>query len=213
VKKNILDGPFPTAYTLKRGKAMSDVLRKPVDGETHYTYADYRQWELKEGERFELIGGEAYAMSSPNDAHQAISGELFRQIANFLHGKPCKVFAAPYDVRLFYQEDEQDDTVLQPDISVICDEKKRGSEGCRGAPDLAIEILSPSNTSDEYVRKFNLYLKAGVREYWIVSPEHKVVQVNILENGIYRSAIYDAGAVLPVSVLEGLSITLSEVFA
>jgi hypothetical protein len=70
-------------------------------------------------------------MPSPNTAYQIISGELFRQIANFLHGKPCKVIAAPYDVRLFYREDEQDDTVVQPDISVIRDEKKLSAEGCR----------------------------------------------------------------------------------
>jgi Uma2 family endonuclease len=79
---------------------MGDALRKQFVAEKHYTYADYRQWELEEGERYELVGGTAYAMSSPNDRHQAISMELSRQIANFLHGKPCKVRAAPYDVRL-----------------------------------------------------------------------------------------------------------------
>jgi Uma2 family endonuclease len=191
---------------------MSNALKKP-DEETHYTYADYRQWDLAPGERYELIDGAAYAMSSPNDEHQAISMELSRQIANFLRGKPCKARSAPYDVRLFYQEDELDDTVVQPDISVICDEKKLGTEGCRGAPDLVIEILSPSNTSEEYIRKFNLYLEAGVREYWIVSPKEKIVQVNLLENGAYRSVIYKAGEALPVSVLEGLSVTLGDVFA
>ncbi|MDR1899647.1 MAG: Uma2 family endonuclease, partial [Treponema sp.] len=77
---------------------MSDALRKPAPEEKRYTYADYRQWELAEGERYELVEGNAYAMSSPNTAHQTISGELFRQIANFLHGRPCKVLAAPYDV-------------------------------------------------------------------------------------------------------------------
>jgi Uma2 family endonuclease len=191
---------------------MSDALRKPDDEEIHYTYADYRQWDLEEGERYELIEGTAYAMSSPNDAHQAISGEIFRQIANFLRGKPCKVRSAPYDVRLFYQENEQDTTVVQPDISVICDEKKLGAEGCRGAPDMIVEILSPSNTSGEYLRKFNLYLEAGVREYWIVLPEDKIVQVNLLEGGKYLSVIHKAGASLPVSILDGLSISLNDVF-
>jgi Uma2 family endonuclease len=191
---------------------MSDALRKPALEEKHYTYADYRQWELEEGERYELVEGNAYAMSSPNTAHQTIGGELFRQIANFLHGRPCKVLAAPYDVRLFYEEDEQDDTVVQPDISVICDEKKLGPEGCRGAPDLVIEIISPSNTGSEYIRKFNLYLESGVREYWIVSPEDKFVQVSLLKDGKYLSEIHKAGTVLPVSVLEGLSVNLNEVF-
>jgi Uma2 family endonuclease len=93
-------------------------------------------------------------MAAPTDFHQAISGEIFRQIANYLHGKPRKARPAPYDVRLFYEEDESDDTVAQPDISVIC-----------------VEVLSPSNTAAEMVRKFNLYMRAGIREYWIVSSK------------------------------------------
>jgi Uma2 family endonuclease len=192
---------------------MSDAARKLPDKEHLFTYADYKAWELEEGERFELIDGIAYAMAAPNDFHQAISGEIFRQIANYLRGKPCKVRPAPYDVRLFYAEDESDDTVVQPDISVICDEKKRGAEGCRGAPDLVVEVLSPSNIAEEYVRKFNLYMQAGVREYWIVAPESKTVQVFVLRNGAYTGTVYDADGVLPSAVLEGLSITLSDVFA
>jgi Uma2 family endonuclease len=192
---------------------MSDAAKIISNGDRRFTYADYKAWELDAGERYELIRGKAYAMSAPNDFHQAISGEIFRQIANFLHGKPCKARPAPYDVRLFYEEDEGDDTVVQPDISVMCDEKKRGTEGCRGAPDLIVEILSPSNTSEEYVRKFNLYLKAGVREYWVVAPELKTLQIFELQDGAYRGTVYDSAAVVSSKVLEGLSITLSDVFA
>jgi Uma2 family endonuclease len=192
---------------------MSDAARKIPDEDRLFTYADYKAWELEEGERFELINGTACAMAAPNDFHQAILVELSRQIANYLRGKPCKVRPAPYDVRLFYAEDESDDTVVQPDISVICDEKKRGPEGCRGAPDLVVEVLSPSNIAEEYVRKFNLYMQAGVREYWIVAPESKTVQVFVLRNGAYTGTVYDAGGVLPSAVLEGLSITLRDVFA
>ncbi|MDR2048215.1 MAG: Uma2 family endonuclease [Treponema sp.] len=192
---------------------MSNALRKTFEEDRRFTYADYKAWELDEGERFELIGGTAYAMAAPNDFHQAILVELARQMANYLRSKPCKVRPAPYDVRLFYAEDESDDTVVQPDISVICDEEKRGPEGCRGAPDLVVEILSPSNTADEYIRKFNLYMKAGVREYWIVSPESKTVQSFVLQNGAYTGTIHNSGAALPSAVLEGLSITLADVFA
>jgi Uma2 family endonuclease len=192
---------------------MSDAARKLPDEEHRFTYADYKAWELEEGERFELIQGTAYAMAAPNDFHQAVSGEIFRQIANYLHGKPCKVRPAPYDVRLFYAEDESDDTVVQPDISVICDERKRGPEGCRGAPDLVVEILSPSNIAEEYVRKFNLYMQAGVREYWIVAPLSKTVQAFVLQNGAYVGTVCNSGGVLPSVVLEGFSIALSEVFA
>ena len=88
-----------------------------------FTYAGYKEWELDEGERYELIYGEAFAMSAPSDMHQAVLGELYTQFHVFLRGKPCKVRPAPYDVRLFYMEDESDDTVVQPDITVICDEK------------------------------------------------------------------------------------------
>jgi Uma2 family endonuclease len=108
-----------------------------------WTYADYKDWELAPCERYEIIDGEAYAMAAPTTRHQAMLGELFSQIHAYLRGKPCKVYPAPFDVRLFYEEDESDDTVVQPDIAVICDEKKRGKEGCRGAPELAVEILSP----------------------------------------------------------------------
>jgi Uma2 family endonuclease len=191
---------------------MGNALRKIFEEDRCFTYADYKAWELDEGERFELIGGTAYAMAAPNDFHQAIGGEIFRQIANYLRGKPCKVRPAPYDVRLFYAEDESDDTVVQPDISVICGEEKRGPEGCRGAPDLVVEILSPSNTADEYIRKFNLYMKAGVREYWIVSPESKTVQSFVLQNGAYTGTVCDSGA-LSSAILEGLAITLADVFA
>jgi Uma2 family endonuclease len=152
-------------------------------------------------------------MAAPNDAHQGILVELITQMAGYLRGKPCKVRPAPYDVRLFYAEDDSDDTVVQPDISVICGEEKRGPEGCRGAPDLVVEILSPSNTADEYVRKFNLYMKAGVREYWIVDPKSKTVQSFVPQNDAYTGRVYDSGAALPSAVLEGLSITLGDVFS
>jgi Uma2 family endonuclease len=190
---------------------MSDPA-KSIEENKHFTYADYRQWELKEGERYELINGDAYAMASPNDAHQAISGEIFRQIANYLHGKPCKVRNAPYDDRLFFEEDENDDTVVQPDISVICDHKKLGSEGCRGAPDLVIEILSPSNSSAEYLRKLNLYREAGVREFWTVSPDDKTVQVSIPKGDENTWKSYRAGTILPSVSIKGLSVNLSDVF-
>jgi Uma2 family endonuclease len=192
--------------------SMSDAAKILSDEDRRFTYADYKAWKLDERERFELIGGKAYAMAAPNDVHQAISGEIFRQMANYLYGKPCKVRSAPYDVRLFYEEDEGDDTVVQPDISVICDEKKRGAEGCLGAPDLIVEILSPSNTGEEYVRKFNLYLKAGVREYWIAAPELKILQVFELQDGVYSGTVYDSTATVFSKVLEGLSVTLSDVF-
>ena len=178
-----------------------------------YTYRDYKEWELKEGERFELIYGEAFAMSSPNERHQAILTELLVQLHTYLQNKPCKVYPAPFDVRPFYSEDESDDTVVQPDIIIICDEKKRGPEGCRGAPDLVVEILSPSNSAIEMERKFKLYKQSGVKEYWIVDPENKGIKVYCFEAEKILVNTYGSDNVISASIFPGLSIELEQVFA
>jgi len=179
--------------------------------EQWFTYANYKEWELAEGERFELIYGEAYAMSAPSLRHQAISIELASQFQTFLRGKPCKAYPAPCDVRLFYAEDESDDTVVQPDLIVICDEKKRGPEGCRGAPDLVVEILSPTNTAIEMERKLKLYRQAGVREYWVIDPENNGLTVYLFPNKSINT--YECKDIVPVAILPGLNITLEQVFA
>jgi Uma2 family endonuclease len=190
---------------------MADALEKYPDRK--WTYADYKAWELKPRERYEIIYGEAYAMAAPNTAHQSMLMELSRQFANFLVGKPCKVYPAAFDVRLFYEEDESDDPVVQPDITVICDAKKIGKEGCRGAPDLVVEILSPSNTAIEMQRKFDLYRDAGVREYWVLNNEHKTLTVYLFDGEKFISRTYGEKDTAPVSVLNGISIELAPVFA
>ena len=182
--------------------------------ERRFTYADYKEWELDEGERYELIDGEAFAMAGPNTRHQAVSRQIVGQLFNYLQGKPCQVFYAPYDVRLFYEEDESDDTVVQPDIMVICDNDKIGPEGCRGAPDLIIEILSPSNTAPEMERKRSLYRKAGVREYWVVDAEHNGLTVYCFkDDGTIVTTIWKAADTVPVEILPPFSIALEQVFA
>ena len=177
-----------------------------------FSYFDYKNWELKEGERWELIYGEAFAMSAPGARHQEILGGLFNQFYTFLRGKPCKVYPAPYDVRLFYEEDESDDTVVQPDIVVICDQKKRGHEGCRGAPDLVVEILSPSNTAIEMERKFRLYKKSGVREYWVVDPENKGLKIYNFSTPVTATTYSDDDTV-PVAIFPDLNVSLEKAFA
>jgi Uma2 family endonuclease len=115
-------------------------------------------------------------------------------------------------VRLFYEEDESDDVVVQPDISVICDESKRGSDGCHGAPDMVVEILSPSNTAIEMQRKLELYRDAGVREYWIVDSDHNVVTVYRLEGERYIVQMYRAAGIIRPPVIPGLEVALDSVF-
>lgn len=169
---------------------MSTALEKFEDERT-YTYADYLAWDTKE--RYELINGDAYLMAAPSVEHQTISRELLGQFWNFLKGKPCQVFAAPLDVRLFPKEDNSDDTVVQPDILVVCDKTKLAdNRSCRGAPDLVIEILSPSNTSPAMYLKFAQYLMAGVREYWVIDTKNRSIQTHIREEAALKAALQAA---------------------
>jgi Uma2 family endonuclease len=192
-------------------------VRKLEDGNISYTYADYLGWETDK--RYEVIGGEAYMMASPSVSHQAISRELLIQFGNFLKAKPCQVFAAPLDVRLFPKDDNSDNTIVQPDLLVVCDKSKLADgKSCRGAPDLVIEVLSPSNTTNPLLLKFNQYLAAGVREYWVIVPETKAIQVHILEKGDgeaafhYISTVHDNVEALDVSVLPGLRIDFTPIW-
>lgn len=174
-----------------------------------YTYADYYSWD--DGERWELINGEALVMApGPSWRHQGISGGLFYQLANFLKGKDGRVFSAPFDVRL--NADTADNTVLQPDIIVFCDRSKLDGTGCKGAPDMTVEILSPSTAKRDRLVKLRLYQDAGVREYWIVDPDTKTATVYTLENGKYVVAVYGDDEVAPVHILAGCEIVLADVF-
>ncbi|HLA35466.1 MAG TPA: Uma2 family endonuclease [Rhodocyclaceae bacterium] len=158
----------------------------PKKNEERYTYADYVGWP--EDVRYELIDGCAYAMSpAPTRRHQDLVLEIARQIANALKGAPCRPYIAPFDVRLPHANEVDDaiDTVVQPDISVICDPSKLDDRGCRGAPDWIIEVLSPSTAGHDQIVKRALYERAGVREYWLVHPVDNVVTIYLLENGSY----------------------------
>lgn len=152
---------------------------------TKYTYQDYKTWP--DDERWEIINGEAYNMTpAPRTDHQLVSGELLRQFANYLIDKPCRIFAAPYDVMLD-EDNNNSQNIVQPDLLVVCDKKKLDSgKYCLGAPDLIIEILSPSTAKKDLLTKRHLYEKYGVKEYWIADPEHKDITVLLLqEDGKY----------------------------
>lgn len=180
-----------------------------------YSFADYLVWP--ENERIELIDGTAVMMAPPSRAHQAASISLASQLYQFLDGKPCEAYAAPFAVRLFEGADddpESVDTVVEPDISVICDPSKLDEHGCKGAPDLVIEILSPSTQRHDRVTKFNLYQQAGVREYWIVNTEDKTVQIFALTEGVLRPVeSYGKDELAKSRVLEGCEIDLTKVFS
>ncbi|MCL2352589.1 MAG: Uma2 family endonuclease [Firmicutes bacterium] len=174
--------------------------------EQYYTFEDWMSWD--ESVRAEIIDGELVMMAPPIQKHQGALGELFGQLWQFLRGKPCKVFPAPFGVRLL----DGKDTVLEPDIIVVCDKSKLDGKVCNGAPDLVIEILSPSTARQDRVVKFRLYLQAGVPEYWIVDPDAGHLQACVLENGEYVTRMYDENDAVPVRALEGCEISLREVF-
>ncbi|MBC7964043.1 MAG: Uma2 family endonuclease [Steroidobacteraceae bacterium] len=182
-----------------------------------FTYGQYCQWN--DGERWELIDGVPYNMTpAPVRRHQGISTKVVFRIAEFLQGKPCKVYHAPFDVRLpdlSEQDDSDVTTVVQPDLVVICDEKKLDDRGCRGAPDLVVEILSPSTSRKDIGVKFSLYERHGVREYWIIHPaEESLMVFTLSEDGKYgRPQGYGRGDLAVSTVLEGLELDLEEVFA
>jgi Uma2 family endonuclease len=141
-----------------------------------YTYRDYLTWP--EEERWELIDGLPFLQATPSRIHQKVSGELFAQIHNYLKGKPCEVYHAPFCVRLPKDGEQNEDevkTVVEPDIAVICDRSKLDSKGCKGSPDLIIEIVSQTSAKRDKLEKFNKYESAGVKEYWIVEPDEKLM--------------------------------------
>jgi Uma2 family endonuclease len=200
-----------------------------------FTYADFKEWP--EDFRAELLDGVVYVygvkydvsrgftaeaerawmeeqeVAGPTANHQSICMALSVKLYNFLEGKPCKVFAGPYDVRLFPDEEDDDRTTVQPDITVVCDPEKRTPRGCVGTPTLVVEILSPSTRSHDKLYKHHKYQKAKVPEYWMVDPDSKFVEVFVLVNGEYRLQVYGPDEIVAVTALPGCTIALSDVFA
>ena len=183
-----------------------------------YTYANYLTWQL--GEMKELIRGKIFKMSpSPGSMHQRVSGNIFGQLWNYLQGKPCQVFSAPFDVRLPASQRSKSDqditTVVQPDLCVVCDPSKIDERGCLGAPDWIIEILSRHTSAKDLNEKFEVYEEAGVREYWVVHPQEQTVLVYTLnQKGKYEGILkpYVRTDKVSSSVLPGIAIDLSKVF-
>ena len=173
-----------------------------------YTYKDYLNWP--EDERVELIDGKIYYMSAPTKKHQQLLGSLYQRFSIYLHGKTCEVYMAPFDVRIDLEYGK--DSVVQPDLVVICDTDKLDDKGLNGSPDLVIEVLSPSNVNHDTVRKYNKYLAVGVKEYWMVNPMKEEVIVNVLENRKYSSKTYFKGDIITASCLKDFAINVTDLF-
>jgi Uma2 family endonuclease len=178
-----------------------------------YTYADYLLWHFSE--RVELLRGKIRQIAAPSRKHQDISGKIQYALTTALLKSSCKVYNAPFDVRLTRTREDKDAiTVVQPDLCVICDPAKLDARGCNGAPDLIIEILSPGNSRTEMKDKFELYQEAGVLEYWVVSPIEKTIQVWVLnEQGIYIGLQPKVeGDLLTTPIVPKLEVDVTEVF-
>lgn len=176
-------------------------LSKPV-----FTAADY--WALPEGTRAELIDGELWDLASPSRLHQEIVSELTMRFKNHIAANDglCKVYPAPFAVNLF----ADDSTFVEPDLSVICDRSKLSERGCEGAPDLVVEVVSPSNPGMDYVSKLNLYREAGVREYWICDPRsHQVLCYDFDSEQLLT--VYDFTDPVTSTVLPGLEVNFSRI--
>ena len=181
-----------------------------LDFNKRYTYADYLTWQFKE--RVELLRGRIFRMSpAPNRRHQRILSNLFSPIYIMLEKNQCEVYPAPFDVVL---SKNGLDTVVQPDISVICDRDKLTELGCTGAPDIIIEILSPGNTRKEMKEKFELYEENGVKEYWIADPERSSISIYSLsrEGKYVGSKPFVGEECVESDVLKEFSLTMDTVF-
>ncbi|WP_158861498.1 Uma2 family endonuclease [Lunatibacter salilacus] len=211
--KSASDGDSPEA---DNSKLLTDESRvkEPFTEYGTYTYADYLSWDIEE--KVELIKGKVFrAAAAPRRVHQEIYGKVFNSFYNYLVGHPCKAYGSPFDVRLPVKSKEHKDidTVVQPDIWVICDMEKLDDLGCVGAPDLIVEILSPGNNRKELRNKYEVYEESGVKEYWIIHPTEQTLVINFLKNGTYiPSRLYTVGDIVESRVITGLKLDLDIVF-
>lgn len=179
-----------------------------------YSYADYLTWKFKE--RVEIIKGRLVKMSpAPNRRHQELSVKLTLKLGNHIQGSPCMLYPAPFDVRLPVPKGDKAYTVVQPDLCVVCDKSKLDEQGCNGAPELVVEILSPGNAPKEMQLKYEVYEEAGVKEYWIVDPERQAISPYVMnEEGIFIGLQPRLpGSKITSKLFPDLEIEVADVFA
>jgi Uma2 family endonuclease len=195
-----------------KGRVKGMSINQP---QSNYSYADYIK--SPEEDRYEVIDGQIISMSpAPTPRHQHVQRELLIEFGTYLRGKECSVFGSPIDVCLFADQTTSNEKIkdwVQPDMVVVCDRNKINQQNIVGAPDLVIEILSPSTARNDRVVKFNNFQKAGVKEYWIVDPSNEYVEVFLLQNNRFiSSGFYTKEDSIKVSILENLSINLKDIF-
>ena len=188
-----------------------------IRNDRKYTFEDYLTWN--DGKRWELIDGVAYLMPPmPSLEHQKISGGLFSVFFNYLKGKKCQVFHPPFDVRLPKPDESSKKTssTVQPDITIVCDINKLDSRGCKGSPDLIVEILSPSSSKHDTIIKYKLYEQNAVKEYWIVDPVHQIIDRFSYDENLkeYKKAEYfSRDDIITPIIFPDLTFNLAEIFS
>jgi Uma2 family endonuclease len=192
-----------------------NIVKEPYTEYGCYTYADYLSWEIDH--MVELIKGKVFrqAAAAPRRIHQELVLKIGSQLSGLLKGNKCKAYVAPFDVRLPVKSKKHEDitTAVQHDICVVCDSEKLDDLGCVGAPDLIMEILSPSNNKKELQNKYEVYEESGVPEYWIIHPYEKTLLVYTLIKGKYQpSRLFTLGDQVPSQCIEGFVLDLDEVF-
>ncbi|GHT61379.1 hypothetical protein AGMMS50239_12190 [Bacteroidia bacterium] len=188
-----------------------------LDMNRRYTYADYMTWW--DDKRRELINGFIKMMSpAASMSHARISGRIYNSMYNYVNRRKgkCEVFTAPFDVRLPKNGEKEDNeiyTVVQPDICLVCDSAKLDERGCIGAPDMIVEVLSPSTRKHDLNDKYRLYETSGVKEYWVIEPKSDVTIFLLQEDGTYdKGIVYTEKVKVPVHSLPGLEIDIEELF-
>lgn len=193
-----------TAYNNQKGR---DIMPPALQPQPEIITLE--QYEaLPEEKRIEVFDGIIYDMASPSQIHQTILTELLVSLRNYIRGKGgnCSVFPAPFDVKL----NDKPLTIVQPDLMIVCDKDKLDGKRCNGAPDFIIEIVSPGNPSDDYIRKAYYYKNYGVREYWIVDPKRRMITVNYFEGDLLNIQ-YSFDATIKVNIYDDLYINFSNI--
>lgn len=201
------DGSEDGLLLIKEGNAAYNYSRKKVSFEEFLKIAEGNE------ERYEYIDGEVFLLYSPGFTHQSVSSNLNKKFLSWFEGKKCRVFSAPFDI-ILYNEETKSKCVVQPDLMVICDHDKGKIDNDRytGIPTLVIEILSPQTRSRDFVKKLNVYLQGGVREYWVVDPKQKqIVQYYFVEKKLDQVLTYKSPEIVKSQHFNGLDIAVAEI--
>ncbi|MEL6561506.1 MAG: Uma2 family endonuclease [Bacteroidota bacterium] len=205
---------MPKKYDLPEDNIDDITLLEPT---ASYSYADYLRWTFEE--RVEIIKGKFFNMSpAPIRIHQEVSVNLLTIFSNYLKGKKCKVYHAPFDVRLPNKQEDPFDkiqSVVQPDLCIVCNDQLLDDKGCNGAPDLIVEIISPSTKNRDLNQKYQLYQENKVKEYWIAYPSEEQIDVFLLDSKTNRylpALRYRIGDQIPINLFDGYTLNCTDIF-